>query len=484
VTAWARLSIVRRRWRAVLLLSLVSVLGGGVYLSAAPVVYSATSSAFFSLTSGSSASELVQGSTYAQNQVDSFARLASTPVVLEPVVAELGLDVEPTALAHRIQAAVPVGTVIVEVTASDSTAEGSAALADAVVASLAVVVEKLAPTDDGGRPTVRSTTVAEAEIPGEPASPNVPLVLAAALLAGLILGGGLALLREVLDTRVRDAEVLAQVTPTPLIGTVGIWPASESSRVFVATAPHSPAAESVRQLRTNLQFIRVAEQPATDVRRGAHVVSVTSAMAAEGKSTVSINLAVSLAQTGARVLLVDADLRRPTVAEVLGVEGGVGLTTVLAGDAALGDVVQEWGSAGLEVLPSGAVPPNPTELLGSPAMRGLVGQMRAAYDYVVVDTAPLLPVADAAVLAGLVDGTVVVAHAGRVRRAQLSQALGNLERVSARILGVVLNQVRRDEESYSYRQREAATEVSAAAGKRERSDAPRRLPAGRPSAGS
>jgi capsular exopolysaccharide synthesis family protein len=128
----------------------------------------------------------------------------------------------------------------------------------------------------------------------------------------------------------------------------------------------------------------------------------------------------------------------------------VGLTTVLANRARLDDVVQEWGAHGLHVLPSGAVPPNPAELLGSPAMHRLVDLWRASYDHVVVDTAPLLPVADASVLSRVVDGTLVVAQAGRIRRAQLAQALSNLEQVSARVFGVVLNRVQRDDDSYAY----------------------------------
>lgn len=480
MTARGPLSVLRRRWRSVLSMVLLGLLGGVAYVFTAPVVYSSTASAFFSLTTGSSASDLVQGSTYAQNQVDSFARLATTPAVLQPVIDDLDLRVEPAALAARIHAAVPVGTVMVEVAASDVTAEGSAELADAVLASLAGLVEDLAPVDDAGRPTVRATIVAEAEVPAEPASPDLPLVLAAALVAGLVLGGGLAWLREAVDTRVRDADVLAELTPLPLLGTIGVWSERQSGRVQVATAPHSPAAESIRQLRTNLQFLRAAEDLSGDTRSDAHVVSVTSALSGEGKSTISVNLAVALAQTGARVLLVDADLRRPTVAETLGVEGGVGLTTVLARDAEVADVVQEWGSDGLHVLPSGAIPPNPTELLGSPAMRRLVAQLRRTYDHVVIDTSPLLPVADATVLAGLVDGTVVVAHSGRVRRTQLAQALGNLERVSAHVLGVVLNQIHRDEETYSYRQREEGSDTGPATAVDERADADRPVPAGRP----
>src|SRR4051812_16308885 len=358
------LQVLRRRWISILVVTVVGLLGGLAYAWTAPVTYQAKAGAFFSLVSGSSASDLVQGSTYAQNQVESFAQLATTPEVLQPVIDSLRLTVTPADLADQVQATVPTSTVIVEITATDGSAQRSAALANAVISSLSTVVERIAPKDDAGHATVVATTVAPAEVPADPASPNVPLTLAAGLVAGLLVGLGLAWLREVLDTRVRDAEVVSELTDLPVVGNVPAWSA-ETGRVVVAAAPHSPPAESFRQLRTNLQFLRVADDgSAADAVRGS-VVAVTSSLSAEGKSTVAANLAVTLAETGARVLLVDADLRRPAVADVLGLEGGVGLTTVLAGQADVDDVVQEWGSAGLRVLPSGAVPPNPAELLGS-----------------------------------------------------------------------------------------------------------------------
>jgi capsular exopolysaccharide synthesis family protein len=428
----------------------VGLLLGALYTFIAPVEYRAQSSVFFSLTAGSSAADLVQGSTYAQNQVESFARLATTPAVLQPVIDDLKLDASVTELAGQIDAAVPVGTVIVDVGVTDASPQRSAQLANAVVSSLTTVVEKIAPKDDDGAPTVLGTTVAPAEVPSSAASPDVPLALAVGFVAGLVAAFGLAWLREALDTRIRDADVLAEVTDRPLIGTVGAW-SKTAEGVIVARAPHSPQAESFRQLRTNLQFLQVADESAAPRPAGAEVVAVTSSLAAEGKSTTASNLAASLAETGARVLLVDADLRRPSIAGVLGIEGGAGLTTVLSGQAGVKEVVQEWGTHGLDVLASGPVPPNPAELLGSPAMRRLVQELRGSYDYVVVDTAPLLPVTDAAVLSRIVDGTIVVADAGRVRRGQVAQALANLDHVSGRVLGVVLNRVKRDETSYEYR---------------------------------
>lgn len=442
--------VLRRQWASVLIGALVGLLLGGLYALTAPVTYRAQASVFFSLTAGHSAADLVQGSTYAQNQVESFARLATTPAVLQPVVDRLGLRESAADLAGKVDASVPVGTVIVGVGVTDASPQRSAQLANAVIDSLTTVVEKIAPKDDGGKPTVHGTTVAPAEVPTAAASPDVPLGLAAGLVAGLVAGLAVAWLREALDTRIRDAAVVAEVTDQPLIGTVGEWSTSAGA-VIVAQAPHSPQAESFRQLRTNLQFLQVADESSARDHAGAAVVAITSSLAAEGKSTTASNLAAALAETGGRVLLVDADLRRPSIATALRIEGSAGLTTVLSGQADVADVVQEWGTHGLDVLASGPVPPNPAELLGSPAMRRLVQELRRTYDYVVIDTAPILPVTDAAVLSRVVDGTIVVAHAGRVRRGQLAQALANLGQVSGRVLGIVLNRIEREESSYDYR---------------------------------
>jgi capsular exopolysaccharide synthesis family protein len=171
------------------------------------------------------------------------------------------------------------------------------------------------------------------------------------------------------------------------------------------------------------------------------MVGVTSAVSGEGKSTVSLNLALALAEVTDRVLLVDADLRRPAIADRLGIEGAVGLSTVLVGRAGFDDVVQEWGPRGLAVLTAGQIPPNPTELLSSPAMRDLAAELADRFDAVVFDSTPLLPVSDALLLSRVTTGMVVVANSRKVRRGQLSQALSVLAQVQARVLGVVVTMV-------------------------------------------
>jgi capsular exopolysaccharide synthesis family protein len=196
-------------------------------------------------------------------------------------------------------------------------------------------------------------------------------------------------------------------------------------------------------LRTNLQFI--------DIGSRSKSIVISSSIPGEGKSTIAINLAVSLADAGARVILVDADLRRPSVAEYLGIEGGVGLTTVLIGRAEVGDVVQPLGRTSLDLLPAGQIPPNPSELLGSTAMADLLEQLSTSYDMVLLDSPPLLPVTDAVVLSNLAGGALVVVGVDRIHRPQLQQSLESLETAGAHLFGVVMNKIaRREAAAYAY----------------------------------
>lgn len=441
--------MIRGRWRWIAVAALLGLAAAGAWTLTAPTTYRATSTVFFSLEFGNSASELVQGSTYTQDQVASFALLAKTPAVLEPVVTALHLPYDAAALSGRIAASAPVNTAIINVSATDADPRNSARLANAVVTSLSQVVEDVAPLNAQGKPTVRAVTVAPAHVPTAPASPKVPLDLAAGLVAGLLTGLAAAYARERMDTRVRDADVVAQLTALPVVASIPARRRDGGHPVLAETQPHGALAEAFRHLRTNLQFLGLPADTAEGTR-GVQIVCVTSALSAEGKSTVAANLASVLAETGARVLLLDADLRRPKIADLLGLEGSVGLTTVVLGRASVAEVVQEWGPSGLHVLPAGSAPPNPSELLGSVQMARVLRELRARYDYVVVDTPPVLPVADAVILSRQVDGALVVANVTRAHRRHLSEAIRTMEQGGGRIVGIVLNQVRREEEAYRY----------------------------------
>ena len=230
--------------------------------------------------------------------------------------------------------------------------------------------------------------------------------------------------------RDRDPEVLSEVAGAPLLGVTLFEAAAKTKPLVMVEAPRSPLAEAYRTLRTNLSYV--------DIDHDRKSIVITSAVSGETKTTTSCNLAIALAQSGARVLLVEADLRRPMAATSLGMENAVGLTTVLTGQVDLDSAVQSWGGGLFDFLGSGALPPNPTELLGSRQMGELIAVMSERYDMVIFDAAPTLPVADAAVLAAQFQGAVYVARHGRVTVDQVRHAMDNMARVSANVLGVVL----------------------------------------------
>src|SRR5215207_6068597 len=407
-----------------------------------PKRYTATTRLFFSVASDN-VSELAQVSNFAEKQMASYAQVATSPLVLDPVARELGLPVTGVELARSVEAKSQVNTIIIEIAATDPSPRQAAKIANAVGERLAKTAAGLSPKREDGTEAMRATTLAVAEVPTSPSSPNIPRNLGIGLLVGLLLGTGSAVLRQLLDTKVRNEQDVRALTDSPILGVVAFDQKVPSHPVILRDEPLAAPAEAVRRLRTNLQFIDAANRPKSIV--------ISSSIPGEGKSTMAINLAVSLADTGARVILVDADLRRPSIADYAGIEGGVGLTTVLIGHADVEDVVQPLGTTTLDLLPAGQIPPNPSELLGSPAMTGLLHRLTTSYDMVLLDSPPLLPVTDAAVLSKLAGGALVVVGGDRIHRAQLQETLGSLQTAGAHVLGIVLNKIdRREAGTYSY----------------------------------
>lgn len=421
----------RKQWLLVAVLVLVGV-GVGVYRAeSTPAQYRATSKVFVSLSRGSTVQELVQGSDYTQNLVQSYAALTTMPVVLDPVIDQLGLDVDASSLAHSINADTPLDTVIIQIAATRPSAGGAADVANAVADQLSRTITQISPQATDGD-TVNVQVVSRADPPSAPVAPRKKLIVLTMALAGLVLGIVLALLRSLLDTRVRSEDDIRQLTDAAILGAIPRL-GRRSGRAITALHPRSVPSESYRRVQTNLQFLDASAQVRSIV--------VTSALDGEGKSVTAINLSLAIAEKGLRVLLVDADMRRPSLADYCHVEGAAGLTTVLIGKAELDAVVQPWGQPSLDVLPLGEIPPNPSQLLDSPPMRALLERAVDEYDLVILDAPPLLPVTDAAVLARVTDGALVVAGCHKVHRHQLAEALASLEAVDARCLGVVANRV-------------------------------------------
>jgi capsular exopolysaccharide synthesis family protein len=250
-------------------------------------------------------------------------------------------------------------------------------------------------------------------------------------LVGLAIGVGAAVLLETLDTRIKSIEALAKYFDQTLLGVIGYDPEAPKKPLILQNSPQSKRAESFRQVRTNLQFVDIDHRPKSIV--------VTSSIPREGKSTTAINLAITIAQTGQPVFLIEGDLRRPKIAEYLAIEGNAGLTDVLVGRATIDEVMQPWGTTGnLWVLPAGPLPPNPSELLGSQSMADLVHHLERRAT-LIIDAPPLLPVTDAAVLSQLAGGAIIIIATGKARREQLRTAVNSVEGVGGKILGLVMN---------------------------------------------
>jgi len=423
--------ILRKSWILIITLTLVGVAGAAGFSLLQTPQYSATSKVFVSTQSSGSVTDLAQGNTFTVQRVNTYSDLATTPIVLLPVIAELKLATNEGSLSRAITVAAPLNTSIIEISVSNEDPVLAADIANATAKSLTTVVDRIeTPAVEDATSAVKLTLVQQAIVPGAPISPNVPLNIALGLLIGLAIGISLAVLRHVLDTRIRNERDVESVTDAAIIGGI-VYDAKATSRpLIVQDDPRSPRAESFRTLRTNLQFL--------DVGQGGRSFVVTSSVQSEGKSTTTANLAIALADSGVRVLLIDADLRRPKVAKYMGLEGSAGLTDVLIGRVALVDVIQEWGRGRLSVLPAGTVPPNPSELLGSAAMGRLIADLRAKYDVVLFDTPPLLPVTDAAILSRFVGGVILVVAAGRANKHHVHGAISALEKVGSKVSGIVL----------------------------------------------
>jgi non-specific protein-tyrosine kinase len=217
----------------------------------------------------------------------------------------------------------------------------------------------------------------------------------------------------------------------------------DHKQLTVVSNPRSPISEAYRALRTSLDFSSLDEPIRTLV--------VTSAGPEEGKSTILANLAVTMAQADRKVILVDCDLRRPSQHRIFGLQNGSGLTNMMVDDEALKNPpLQDTGIANLQLISSGPLPPNPSELLGSRRMEDIAASLLSQADFILFDTPPIIAVTDAAVLASKVDGALLVVSAGHTKREHAQKAKALLEKVNARVVGAVLNNVSLDSSLHSY----------------------------------
>ena len=413
------------RHRLLAVLPVVVLVGAALLWSAQTTpVYTASASALITGPSGAVATD-------APTQLGSYAKLATSPIVIDPVIESLGLDTTASQLAAKISATVVPSSAIFQIAATDSDPQSAARIANAVTAEVAQVAKDLAPSTTDKPAAVSVTVVSPATPPKFTSSPQTKRNVLAGAMLGIFLGLVLPILREILDSKVRGADDLP--VGLPLLATLPrVKSMSRSgSRNGRSRRADFVMTESLRKVQADLRFL--------DADRPIQLIALSSSLASEGKTSLSIRLASVLADGSGDVLLVDADLRRPEVAKRLGMDGNLGLTDVLAGSVTLDQAVQQAQTPRLHVLPAGGTVRNPVRLLSSEPMAALMDTLRERYDFVVLNTPPLLPVADGAVVATNADGLLLTVRSGKVTRAQVASSLEQLRRVDARVLGAVIN---------------------------------------------
>jgi tyrosine-protein kinase Etk/Wzc len=294
-------------------------------------------------------------------------------------------------------------------------------------------------------PTVR--VVETAILPIEPISPRPLRNMALAGVLGLMLGVGLAFVREYMDTRLHSSDQIEHLYGLPTIARVPEMPLGNGDggrrgALVTLSKSHSVGAESFRNLRTNVRFVRAGQ--------GATEMVITSPAPQEGKSLTAANLAIALAQQGVSTLLVDADMRRSVQHRQFDIDPSPGLSDLLVDEGGLDEVVRVTEVENLDLLPAGAHPPNPAELVGSPRMERLLDVLRQRYESIVIDSPPMLAVTDASVLGKKTDGVILVVRAEKTDKDSIHLAIQQLQHVGARILGVVVNDAKPDGPYYSY----------------------------------
>ena len=422
---------------------IVTVLGAVAVTLLTTPLYQASTRLFVSTSAGTSLAETYQGNRFSQERVISYTELLMGETLAQRTVDKLGLEMSAEQLRDEVTATAKTDSVLIDVHVLDSSPVRASDIANALSDQFVLMARELETPEDGARPDARVVVEQRASVPDRPVVPKAMRNIGVGIALGILFGLGLAVLRDLLDNTVKSRETLEEVAGAGLVGTIPLDKDRRKQPAISFDNDNSAIAESFLKLRTNLQFLAVDSPP--------RVIVIASSMPSEGKSTTAINIALALAEAEHNVLLVDGDMRRPMLHNYLDVVGSVGFSTVLSGAATLPDVLQKSRYPGLTVLSAGAVPPNPSELLGSQAAKKLIAEMRSQFDYVVMDSSPLLAVTDAAILAAGADGVLIIARFGQTKRDQISHSVGILKNVGASLLGAVLTMTPpRGDGSYSY----------------------------------
>ena len=456
------IGVLRAHWVLILASVALFTAAAGVYAWTREPVYAAHTQLFVSASSASDLSpdQVYQGDLAAQSRAESYARIIPSPPVANAVIDTLDLDMSTQAVQQAITATVPAGTVLIDITVEDESPQLAKKIAKSLAVDIPEFVDTLEEPATPGEPAtaeaspVDISVVSRPTVPTSPESPGKGVYLAVGAVVGFLIGVGAAVLRELLDRRIRDDDAAEAIAGAPVLGHVPRDPGAKVRPVVVVDDPDSPPAEAYRQLRTNLRVATIDSD-----RRS---LLVTSAVPGEGKRLLTANLGFAFAQAGHHVVLVDADLRRPRLGPLLGLEPTLGLSDLLAGDMTEEEMHHER-QLPLEVLPSGAPRRNPSELLESARFADLLDRLTQRADIVILDSPALLPVSDGAIMARSTAAILLVARISSTSAEELDMAAEALRAVGKRPVGAVLNGLpARTGRAYAYAPSGAAGEEAPA----------------------
>ena len=425
------LKLTRRRIGTISAGVVIGLVIACVMLLVAPTTYSASAVAYVRVTVPSGDPQQSHPDSYymasqlANQKVKAFVSVVTSEVVAEDVIASLNLDMTPAELSSRVHASNEEDQLTILVTATADSSEAARSIADEVIRQSAVQVKVL----EGETSPVELVLMSPATLSATVRRPSPLRFLAVGLLGGLLFGYAGATLTTLLDKRLRSPQDVTDVVDQPVLGMI---PTSEAITVLAGEHPVDyRAEEALRKLRTNLRY--------ASIDKGLRTLVVSSALQGEGKSTLAANLARVMALAGKNVILIEGDLRRPALSGIFDIsQGRPGLAQLLLGAASLDQALTRTQVPGLQVIPAGDTPPNPSELLGSSRLTELVDYL-AADHVVIIDAPPILPVTDAVALAEHMDGLLLVASAGRTTSDQLRHTLSMIKQGGGTVVGIVLN---------------------------------------------
>jgi len=387
---------------------------------------------------------IVTGSeiTAMNHMMNTFNDILLSPAILNQVIEELNISATAGGLRSQMTARSASNSHLITLTVQNE----CPILAHDIANQTAKIFSDRAPTIMNVDSIV--TILAEAHIPRNPINTNLTMNIGIGFIVGVGIGVFLACLLEFLDKRVKTEQEVKKLIDLPLLGMIEFEKRKDTKRgsrrnLITIIDPKSPISEQYRTIRTNIQFSMIDTELKT--------VAFTSAAPGEGKSTTIANLAITLAYQGEKVLLIDADLRRPTLHQLMGMRNQYGLTNLIAKKAAKKSAILPFPKiSNLHVMPSGPIPPNPSELLGSKRMKNLISELSQEYDWILFDMPPVLAVTDAQILGNYCDAVILILKSHQTEKKELVKAKELLDKANTNLMGTIMSGVTRKELGHGY----------------------------------